>query len=463
MGSILVRLVVLSLIAFLPQSVCSQQVTQLAYSPAPPDNPLKGLVPYAGDRRDRFPHSMEFNYVALAELMRGYEHFDWQPLDRLLDDIASRGHQAVVRVYLEYPGKLNAIPQFLRDDGLLIHRYVNTNTQPLPPTEVETPDYESPKLRRALKNFIRAFGQRYDGDPRLGYITAGLLGTWGEWHTYPRTELFASKQVQSEVMDAYQEAFKKTPVLLRYPAGKDTWGKAPNDARPFGYHDDSFAWATLDTGRKEDNWYYMPALESAGRKAVEKWKKHPIGGEIRPEAWGIVFDEEPGNPQVQDFRECVKQTHVTWLMDSGMFGKPSSDDRYQRAIELVRGMGYEFYVRRVSVKSGNANGAEVFVEVLNRGVAPFYHDWKIDYAVLNERRETVRSFPASGKLTGILPDDTPHVWKERFDLTGLESGTYSLLLQVKSPLPNGMPLRFANATQDQDLPGWLTLSEIKLD
>ena len=98
---------------------------------------------------------------------------------------------------------------------------------------METPDYEDQKLRTALSNFIAAFGKKYDGDPRIGFITAGLLGTWGEWHTYPRGELFASKLVQSEVMDAYAAAFRVTPVLLRYPAGEHTWGKASNATRPF--------------------------------------------------------------------------------------------------------------------------------------------------------------------------------------------------------------------------------------
>ena len=26
---------------------------------------------------------------------------------------------------------------------------------------------------------------RYDGDPRIGFVQLGLLGFWGEWHTYP--------------------------------------------------------------------------------------------------------------------------------------------------------------------------------------------------------------------------------------------------------------------------------------
>ena len=207
---------------------------ELEYAPSALANPLKGLVPYANQNNSHFPHTMEFGYVGLSELMLGYDQFDWRPLEKLLDPIASRGHQAIFRVYLEYPNKSDIIPKFLLEDGLKVHKYLNSNTQPLPPAIVETPDYEDMHLRRALRNFISALGKKYDGDPRIGFITAGLLGTWGEWHTYPKNELFASKKVQAEVMDAYESAFQMTPVLLRYPAGEKTWGKASNADRPFG-------------------------------------------------------------------------------------------------------------------------------------------------------------------------------------------------------------------------------------
>ena len=130
----------------------------------------------------------------------------------------------------------------------------------LPPAQVETPDYEDRNLRRSLTNFLAALGKRYDGDPQIGFITAGLLGTWGKWHTYPKTELFASEEVQREVMDACEAAFKVTPVLLRYPAGDNDNRVARNADRLFGYHDDSFAWATLDTGKEGDAWFHMTAV-----------------------------------------------------------------------------------------------------------------------------------------------------------------------------------------------------------
>lgn len=455
---LMIHRLLIFIVLVLPLRVAADERVTLEYAPAPVANPLKGLVPYASDTNVHFPHSMEFNYVGLAELVKGYDEFDWHPLEKLLNEIAGRGHQAVFRIYLEYPGKTDLIPKFLIDDGLKVHKYLNTNTQPFPPAKVETPDYEDKNLRRAFKNFIAAFGKKYDGDARIGFITAGLLGTWGEWHTYPKSELFASKTVQAEVMDAYSAAFKVTHVLLRYPAGDDTWGKAPNANRPFGYHDDSFAWATLDTGKKDDDWFYLPALKQAGNVALEKWKTQPIGGEIRPEAWGKVFDERPGDKHIQDFRKCVDQTHVSWLMDSGMFEKKPSKDRKQRAESEVRHMGYEFHVTAISV-SKKADSLEVKLELENRGVAPFYYNWKAEYGLVAGGK-IVKKFTSSGKLTGLIAGDKIREWNDSFDLSDVPKGKYTLAVRVPNVLPNGIPLRFANTTQDRDVEGWLSLATV---
>jgi hypothetical protein len=421
----------------------------LEYAPAPVDNPLKGLVPYEADVRDKFSHSLEFNYLPLSALQTNYDEFDWKPLERMLDGIAARGHQTVFRVYLEYPGKKDALPAFLLKAGLKVHKYRTDDG------ENETPDYGDKNLRRALESFVAALGKKYDGDPRLGFLTAGLLGMWGEWHNYPKSELFASKAVQTEVLDAYEAAFKVTPVLLRYPAGANDAHKAPTATRKFGYHDDSFAWATLHTGKKGDEWFYLTALKAAGPAAEARWKTQPIGGEIRPEAWGKVFDENLGDKQIQNFRRCVQETHATWLMDSGMFEKKQPAARVKRAEDEVRRMGYEFHAPGVTL--GTANGKlGVKLEIENRGVAPFYYDWKPEFALIADKK-VVKSFAGTGKLTGLLPGDKPRVWAEEFDATGVPAGTYTVAVRVPNPLPKGNPVRFANATQDRDLPGWLSL------
>jgi hypothetical protein len=429
---------------------------------SPVNNPLKGLVPYARPHPDRFPHSMEFNYLGLARLVVGLEQYDWKPMEQLLNDIAGRGNQAVIRIYLEYPGKKDGIPSFLENGGLIVHRYLNTNTAPFPPTEVATPDYSNSELRRVLVQFIEAFGAKYDGDARLGFVTAGLLGTWGEWHTYPRNDLWASKEVQSEVMDAYERAFSKTPVLLRYPAGDAHYDKAPNAKRKLGYHDDSLCWATLETGKQEDNWFFVPALKAAGMPAVDKWKTAPIGGEIRPEVWGKIFDNSVDIPQAQSFEQCARELHLTWTMDTGMFREQGDASRLSNAKAQVAKLGYEFYVERVQwPDSISGESLPISIQVQNRGLAPMYHAWPIEICAVNSEKKIEGRWITPWTLVGILPDMDGRKLQTNMDASHLPNGQFELLLRVVNPLPNGKPLQFANADWNKTLEGWLTLGSFQ--
>ena len=447
--TLLVGLVLLVLSSLLAGAAPS--VRSLTYAPAPADNPLKGFVPYAGAGKS-FPHSLEFNYLPLSALMKGPKEFDWRPLEKLLDDIAGRGNQAVFRIYLEYPGKPVSTPQYLVDAGVKIRRWKNTNTAPFPAKYDHTPDYEDPRMREALRNFIAALGKRYDGDPRIGYITAGLLGTWGEWHCYPHDEWFASKEVQAEVMTSYEQAFQVTPILLRYPAGPDEWAHAPNHNRPFGYHDDSFAWATIPTGRKQDDWFFMPAMIRGGEPATTKWQTQPIGGEIRPELWPCIWKAKGCN-EGQDYAACVRQTHATWLMETSTNRDLSPDER-ERALKAARMLGYEFHIPKVRLERKDAGSMEVVVTIENRGVAPFYYDWKIELGVKGPN-EGMRSIATDWKLTGIQPGQSRE-WRATIE-PALQGGDGRLQLRAVNPLKNGKPLRFANKEQDAAVEGWLDL------
>lgn len=423
----------------------------LEYAPAPADNPLKGFVPYAGGSRD-FPHSLEFSYLPLRALMTGPDEYDWAPLEKLIGEINSRGCQAVFRVFLEYPNKPVATPRFLIDAGVKVRRWENPNTMHGKAQVDHTPDYEDPRLRKALQSFIKALGARYDGDPRIGFITAGLLGTWGEWHCHPRTEWFASKEVQAEVMDAYEAAFEKTPILLRYPAGEEDWAHAPNHERKLGYHDDSFAWATLDTGRKQDGWFFMAAMKNAGPAAMEKWKTQPIGGEIRPELWKCIWSEG-GCGKGQNYDACVAATHASWLMETSTNRKLAPGDR-ERAIAAARSLGYELQATRLMWR-----GTELTLQVVNHGVAPFYQPWEVELGVLAPDGEVTPIWRPGWTVDGILPGGKGVIWKTADVPLPVPKDGVKLLLRVPNPLPGGRPLRFANGGQDEDVKGWLSLGK----
>ena len=118
-------------------------IYSLGRSTSPTNNPLKGFMPYSGSYTT-FPHSMEWNYLSLRTLMSGPTNFDWSSLETLLDTVASRGHQTVFRVYLDYPGRSTGLPQYLLDAGLATHSYTDYGNN----GRSVSPDYENPLLRQ---------------------------------------------------------------------------------------------------------------------------------------------------------------------------------------------------------------------------------------------------------------------------------------------------------------------------
>jgi hypothetical protein len=428
----------------------------LTYAPAPPDNPLKGFVPYPGDRAS-FPHSLEWDYTRLSEVMTGPTNFDWSPFERKLNAAAARGCQFYARFYLEWPNRKTGVPQFLFDQGLTLRSW--TNSQDHPPSVNLTPDYEDPRLRAALTNFIHALGARYDGDPRIGFLALGLLGTWGEWHDHPHHEWFASKTVQQEVMSAYEAAFKQTRLVARYPAGTDHPRYADNSGRAIGYHDDSFAWATAHTGKQSESWFFETLMRRA--EALKKWRHQPIGGEVRPEVWDCLFNEPSCAPKGQEFERCVAVTHVSWLCNQGVFRPTLAGAALERAIRAAQRMGYELHVTAADLTLAGSK-LIVTLSLTNSGVAPFYYDWPVELGALDAAGTLAATWPTNWKLTGIQPDAAPVCWQHEADVSGLNPGTYRLMLRVPNPMPDGKPLRVANQTQDQDREGWLTLGTFEL-
>lgn len=419
-----------ALFLFAFSSAIFAEEVELKYAPSPVDNPLRGMVPYiSAAEAERFPHSMRFTYISMADLMPGEDEFDWTALEEALEKCRTVGCQLVFRVFLEYPGEEKpGVPKWLLEKGVSLTEWTGEEG-----TINRTPDYEHPAIRKAMTELITAMGARYDSDPRVGYITAGMLGRWGEWHNFPKAELFASKEVQNEVLDAFENSFVETPVLLRYPAGENHPDKAPTYNRPFGYHDDSFAWQTLPSDDPEVFWHFITLMKDAG--TLDIWKKHPIGGELRPELWDTSFTGNP-HPEDQGFVKCVEATHATWLLDSGLFDPrfPLPPERMEKAVEQVGRLGYEFHIA-----SMERDGHELIFHVENRGVAPFYRDWEIVVKVGGEMRQK------KGLLTGLLPGEKAE-WRFEFE----EPVSGPVRIGVPNPMEGGKWLRFANRETEEN-------------
>ena len=206
--------------------------------------------------------------------MKDFDSFDWAPLEKVLDDIGARGNQTALRVYMEYPGKPSAVPEFLKKSGVAMRKVAQWN--------VESPDYDDPRTIRALTGFVKAFGAKYDGDPRIGFITMGLVGLWGEWHLWPQDALFPKDANVKQYIDAFDAAFDKTQLEIRYA---DLAGGYPIK-KNIGFHDDSFfqrdngKGVTLPQSMGGWDWSFLEKIirHDGENRSISQ----SIGGEVRP-------------------------------------------------------------------------------------------------------------------------------------------------------------------------------------
>ena len=105
-------------------------------------------------------------------------------------------------------------------------------------------------------------------------VELGLLGFWGEWHTWPRDALYAKPETERRIIEAYRRALPSKILQARYArgyAGAQTW---------LGFHDDLFP---RDTDNGHD-WSFLAGFRRAGR--TQNWQRAAIGGEIELERTG---------------------------------------------------------------------------------------------------------------------------------------------------------------------------------
>lgn len=163
-------------------------------------NPLKGL--FGSTDFTNFDWnatsvdaSLEYCYIGLDELMKGDPDvvgssmaFNWTMLETRLQGAASRNRHIVLSVVAHYPNWNNvSVPKYLLDAGLQLYWYPDFLGGGY------SPDYGDPMLLKALEQYIKAFGARYDGDPRIGFVNLGLLGFWVRSFKLSMTHAFAQQ------------------------------------------------------------------------------------------------------------------------------------------------------------------------------------------------------------------------------------------------------------------------------
>lgn len=407
--------------------------TQLDYETAY-GNPMKGFMPFYSENGadSEVPYSMEWLYIPMNDLVADDGSFILREgLEDKLEKIAQRGHQAALRVYLDYPDKNCAVPQYVWDMGVKKYEYSEYGGG-------TSPDYSDQRLINYLVDFIEEFANQYDGDSRIAYITTGLIGHWGEWHVCTEIKsAMASDRQKKQIIYAFERNFKHTNILTRYP------GTPGSNNGKIGFHDDSFTYSTINSDKK---YFFYNQLKRSFKTNV--WKTQPIGGEFRPEGQKNFLNGEVTD-DFQDYDECVQKTHCSWLMMTGAFESNLTKEEIETAKQASAKLGYDFYVSKVQVKRLFGK-AYVRVGVENRGVAPIYANPTV--YIGTENAETA----ANQDINKVLPGKTEYFTA----IIDLNSGD-EIHIRIADLTNRGAIIRFSNAGETESPDGSFVIGTVK--
>jgi len=394
------------------------------------NNPLRGMITSPlwvsyEKQADDIPTNMDFYYIGLDTTMTGPNAVNWGYLESLLNKSAAKNRHAILRFMLDYPNDDSFVPSFLLNQGLAMTPYDDHGGG-------VSPDYASPVLLDALEFFIRKLGDNYDGDSRIAFVQVGLLGFWGEWHTYPHND-WIPDSTKTAVATWFDESFDITPLQIRspHPSAK---------ALGFGFHDDSFAHSTLSDSI---GWFFWPRVEASGY--TDFWKSAVMGGELRPELQSSAFSNnfpDPNNDFEQDYDLCVETTHATYMLNNYAFTTGYAASELARARASASRMGYQFHVTQVQAFTNTAGTVDLHVDITQAGVAPFYY--ALDLSVSCDGLE----WTENGVETIVVKGDM-----NTFVVSGLPPTTSCLedvVLSLDSPhaYPEN-PVKFAQGTDGE--------------
>ena len=376
---------------------------------ASPSMPLKGIVLWP-DQARAHPElndviSLEFVYATPSSVVPGANpdgspRYDWTSLERTLDDIASRGHQAILRFRYEYPGEkvpeypgvrgATGVPAFLK----ALPDY-KEGFQPNPNGDGPTwyADWSHPKLLEFTERFYRDFAARYDSDPRVAFLEFGF-GHWAEYHTCGTEERlgvnFPTLEFQARMLRLLDGSLRATPWAISIDAASKERSEAASDpelrALGFGLFDDSFMHARHDLSQKSGGYNEKGWLAFG----ADRWRRAPCGGEI---SYYTRRDQReflsPRGLYGITWEQAAAKYHMTFVI-----GNDSLDGRYatpERLREAAGACGYDFRLVRVEQKDGG-----LVAVVANDGVAPLYHDAYL----------SLDGFRSAESLRGLQPGET---------------------------------------------------------
>lgn len=345
--------------------------------------PMTGIVLWSdNDSVVTHPDSiaLEYRYCGYNEVVNADGKYDFSKIDGILDQIAKRNHQAVLRFYFCYVGKQTTVPEFIRsrpdyDETIGMSERKKTHFC----------DWSNKALQDFTLDFYTRFAKRYDNDFRLAFLQTGF-GLWAEYHIYSGPnklgKTFPSKKFQETFLRHLDSQFKNLPWSISVDAADYDYSPLEDNdkllALKFGVFDDSF----LCKQHQKENAMNWKILDS------DRWKQQPGGGELN---YYTSKDQKnalkPSGPHGISFEVSAIKFHISYMIGNDQ----TVHSTMQRIKSASMSTGYRF-----QLTSATKTGDDLVLTVTNSGIAPIYRN---AYFAAGSKRST-------SSLKGLLPGQT---------------------------------------------------------
>ena len=382
----------------LPEELDDSYTTVPIQSSVNSVQPSTGLVLWSENARNRHNSygksiSLEYAYCLPCQVVTGKDNgqirYDWHSFNSWLKDVASRGHQAVVRFRYEYPGETSvdgqpgttAVPDYIKALDDYQETFFENEDGP-----TWYADWTNAELQWFTKQFYADFNAMYKDDPRIAFVEVGF-GHWSEYHIYG-TPLqpgvnFPSSAYQKEFL-TYLAGVLEIPWLISIDAADSSpvVKDASLMALTFGLFDDSFMHKDHEGDYNENCW------NAIGKGT--RWQTGACGGEI---SYYTSSDQKnflnPAGMYGVTWEAAAAKYHITFMIaNDAPGGSYGTADRFKQA---SMASGYHFALTGLY-----ANDRQTAAYITNTGIAPLYRD-----AFLS-----VKGVRSTTSLKGLLPGET---------------------------------------------------------
>lgn len=378
-------------------------------------NPLKGWNSGWNGGNDHPESSVGFQYIPWKDFEPSDGRFDYGAVENIIDREGSKNRHLILRLYCDWHGNDRAsdCPSWMYNEAG-VARLRGSNGRYIT-------DFNDDTYLAQARDAIKALAHRYDDDPRMFAFQMGVIGYWGEWHSWGSSFNGISYDItdksKRDILNAYATHFDNAKIMARYP-----WREPAQSADNLGFHNDYFV---ANNGHSDQ---FDTAVSSGGQ-----WTKNPIGGEVPPRGGSEANNEKAALFNGDVGRMMIETGHYS-TMKAGAY-RVTENDRYHAGyMRLHKMMGYNYQIDVARFAESAKRSDQLSAEVIgtNIGVAPMYFDWDVQFALLDGNSRPVVVENAATDLRSILPG-AMFDFSSDIDLGSVDEGRYKLAVRIIQP------------------------------